>query len=68
VTRFLRNENDKPETELGYEDKLALSWYNKLFREFALVDLKHYKSAGGVCFVNYIDYYYIYGVNSRAKG
>jgi len=28
----------------SWEDSVALRWYNKLFKEFALIDLKHYKT------------------------
>jgi protein FRA10AC1 len=48
--RFLRP--DAPDTEDGdanlsgysYEDLLSLKYYNQLYKEFAVIDLKHYKT------------------------
>lgn len=40
--RFIRT-NDDPST-LSWEDQLALKYYNSLFREYAIVNLKHYKT------------------------
>lgn len=50
--QFIRDEDDDDNSRTdqrnrSWEDKLALSWYSKLFREYALCDLTHYK-AGGV--------------------
>ena len=39
--RFLRDEDEKPTT---WDDKLAGKYYESLYREFAVCDLKHYKS------------------------
>lgn len=33
-------------SSLSWEDKLAMSWYSKLFREYALCDLTQYKTGG----------------------
>ncbi|GAA5870616.1 hypothetical protein JCM8547_002063 [Rhodosporidiobolus lusitaniae] len=41
--QFVRSSNVDPAT-LSWEDQLALKYYNSLFREFALVNLKHYKT------------------------
>ncbi|GAA5900599.1 hypothetical protein JCM6882_000918 [Rhodosporidiobolus microsporus] len=41
--QFVRDSNVDPST-LSWEDQLALKYYSSLFREFALVNLKHYKT------------------------
>ncbi|GAA5991427.1 hypothetical protein JCM11641_005278 [Rhodosporidiobolus odoratus] len=41
--QFVRTSQADPST-LSWEDQLSLKYYNSLFREFALVNLKHYKS------------------------
>lgn len=41
--RFLRD-STTPSSHLSWEDNLALKYYNSLFREFAIANLKHYKS------------------------
>ena len=41
--RFLR-EDDNEEAGLSWEDKLAQKYYSSLYREYAVCDLKHYKS------------------------
>ncbi|KAI5475918.1 protein FRA10AC1 [Pseudohyphozyma bogoriensis] len=41
--QFIREEGVDPES-LSWEDRLAAKWYSSLFREFAVVNLKHYKS------------------------
>ncbi|KAK4055554.1 hypothetical protein OIV83_000100 [Microbotryomycetes sp. JL201] len=41
--QFIRDTDVDPAT-LSWEDQLALKYYNSLFREFALINLKHYKS------------------------
>jgi len=41
--RFLR-EDDEDEGTLTWEEKLASKYYSSLYREFAVCDLKHYKS------------------------
>lgn len=38
--RFIWNEEDLPTT---YEERLAKKYYDKLFREYAIVDLSRYK-------------------------
>ncbi|EPQ54214.1 hypothetical protein GLOTRDRAFT_78146 [Gloeophyllum trabeum ATCC 11539] len=40
--KFLREEVD--ETSLSWEEKVAKKYYDNLYREFAVCDLKHYKS------------------------
>ncbi|WVO13065.1 hypothetical protein L204_100675 [Cryptococcus depauperatus] len=40
--RFIR-EDEEPET-VSWEERLARAYESKLFKEFALIDLKHYKS------------------------
>ncbi|KAF9526383.1 folate-sensitive fragile site protein Fra10Ac1-domain-containing protein [Crepidotus variabilis] len=39
--KFLRDDEDKPST---WDDHLAAKYYSSLYREFAVCDLKHYKS------------------------
>jgi len=41
--RFLRNDGED-EANLTYDDSIALKYYRSLFKEFAICDLKHYKS------------------------
>jgi protein FRA10AC1 len=41
--RFIRDTTTDP-SQLSWEDNLALKYYNSLFREFAITNLKHYKS------------------------
>ena len=41
--RFIRDSTTDP-SQLSWEDNLALKYYNSLFREFAIANLKHYKS------------------------
>ncbi|KAG8905942.1 hypothetical protein FRB99_007947 [Tulasnella sp. 403] len=41
--RFLRPD-DEDTSNLSYEDSVALKYYRNLFKEFAICDLKHYKS------------------------
>jgi hypothetical protein len=45
--RFLREDEEEANT---WEDKVAAKYYESLYREFAICDLKHYKS-GNVRFV-----------------
>lgn len=47
--RFLREDEDK---NLSWNDQVAQKYYSSLYREFAVCDLKHYKS-GNVCHSNY---------------
>ena len=49
--QFIREEGEQGQqlsqaTANSWEDKLAASWYQKLFREFALCDLSQYKTGG----------------------
>lgn len=46
--RFLRDDDDEEEDRLSYDEAVALKYYRSLFKEFAVCDLKHYKS-GNVC-------------------
>lgn len=47
--KFLREDQDAVETQNdSWNDQLAQKYYDSLFREFAVCDLKHYKS-GNVC-------------------
>ncbi|KAK0205045.1 folate-sensitive fragile site protein Fra10Ac1-domain-containing protein [Desarmillaria ectypa] len=41
--KFLREDEDD-EKDSSWEDKLASKYYSNLYREFAVCDLKHYKS------------------------
>ncbi|KAL0581168.1 hypothetical protein V5O48_000858 [Marasmius crinis-equi] len=43
--KFLREDDaDEQEAKLTWDDKLAAKYYASLYREFAVCDLKHYKS------------------------
>ena len=43
--RFLRDEDtDERDEKASWEDRLAQKYYDSLYREFAVCDLKHYKS------------------------
>ena len=42
--RFLREDIEEDESELSWDEKLAKKYYSLLYREYALCDLKHYKS------------------------
>ncbi|KAF5391639.1 hypothetical protein D9757_002469 [Collybiopsis confluens] len=44
--KFLRDENEAEDKNnmLSWEEKLASKYYSNLYREFAVCDLKHYKS------------------------
>ncbi|KAH7930152.1 hypothetical protein BV22DRAFT_1028654 [Leucogyrophana mollusca] len=41
--KFLRDDTD-PSTSTSWNDQLAQKYYDSLYREFAVCDLKHYKS------------------------
>ncbi|KAF7336799.1 Protein fra10ac1 [Mycena venus] len=41
--KFLREEDDKGQP-LSWDEQLATKYYDSLFREYAVCDLKHYKS------------------------
>lgn len=45
--RFLRHDDEVPSSSEGgssYEDEVARRYYSHLFKEYAVADLKHYKS------------------------
>ena len=43
--KFLRQDDDHAESRnTSWNDQLAQKYYDNLFREFAVCDLKHYKS------------------------
>ncbi|KAG5650324.1 hypothetical protein H0H81_012621 [Sphagnurus paluster] len=42
--KFLRDEDDEKAKELTWDEQLASKYYASLYREFAVCDLKHYKS------------------------
>ncbi|KAI0783878.1 folate-sensitive fragile site protein Fra10Ac1-domain-containing protein [Irpex lacteus] len=42
--KFLREDGEKDAEPHTWEDKLAQKYYDSLFREYAVCDLKHYKS------------------------
>jgi protein FRA10AC1 len=52
--RFLRDEDEETQGKQGqssssteeWEERLSKSWYDKLFREYALCDLSRYKEGG----------------------
>ncbi|KAI0749703.1 folate-sensitive fragile site protein Fra10Ac1-domain-containing protein [Daedaleopsis nitida] len=42
--KFLREDDDRDDSQLSWNEKLAKKYYSSLFREYAVCDLKHYKS------------------------
>ena len=42
--RFLREDDDVDERQLSWDDRVAKKFYSALYREYAVCDLKHYKS------------------------
>nr|GAT55910.1 predicted protein [Mycena chlorophos] len=42
--KFLRDEDDLQQRGASWDERLAEKYYDSLFREFAVCDLKHYKS------------------------
>ncbi|KAI0789861.1 folate-sensitive fragile site protein Fra10Ac1-domain-containing protein [Abortiporus biennis] len=42
--KFLRDEQSEEDKSLSWEEKVAKKYYDNLYREFAVCDLKHYKS------------------------
>ena len=50
--RFLREDGDDDGKASTWEDKVAQKYYDSLFREYAVCDLKHYKS-GNVRFQSF---------------
>ncbi|QRV90044.1 Folate-sensitive fragile site protein Fra10Ac1 [Ceratobasidium sp. AG-Ba] len=42
--KFLRDDDDKELEELSTDERIAVKYYRGLFKEFGLIDLKHYKS------------------------
>jgi hypothetical protein len=49
-SRFLRDDDEKPSS---WDEQLATKYYTSLYREFAVCDLKHYKS-GNVRFLLFL--------------
>ncbi|KAF9000651.1 folate-sensitive fragile site protein Fra10Ac1-domain-containing protein [Cyathus striatus] len=43
-SRFLREDDDVAPSISSWEEQLAAKYYNNLYREFALCNLKHYKT------------------------
>ena len=41
--RFLRADDEEPK-DLSWDEKVAKKYYDSLYKEFAVCDLKHYKS------------------------
>lgn len=56
--RFLRDDDNEDEQQLSWDDQVARKYYSSLYREFAVCDLKHYKS-GSVSLVLQRSQYYI---------
>ena len=42
--RFLRDDTEGDESKLSWDERLAKKYYSSLYREYAVCDLKHYKS------------------------
>ncbi|RPD59596.1 hypothetical protein L227DRAFT_503345 [Lentinus tigrinus ALCF2SS1-6] len=42
--KFLREDAEEDEKNLTWDEKLAKKYYSSLYREYAVCDLKHYKS------------------------
>ncbi|KAI0649422.1 folate-sensitive fragile site protein Fra10Ac1-domain-containing protein [Trametes meyenii] len=42
--RFLREDDEVEERQLSWDERLAKKYYSSLYREYAVCDLKHYKS------------------------
>ncbi|KAM5537165.1 hypothetical protein V8D89_009098 [Ganoderma adspersum] len=42
--KFLREDEEVPEHQLSWDERLAKKYYSSLYREYAVCDLKHYKS------------------------
>ncbi|KAI0330239.1 hypothetical protein GY45DRAFT_1434839 [Cubamyces sp. BRFM 1775] len=42
--KFLREDDDVDEKQLPWDERLAKKYYSSLYREYAVCDLKHYKS------------------------
>ncbi|KAL7279011.1 hypothetical protein ACG7TL_006843 [Trametes sanguinea] len=42
--KFLREDDDVDERQLSWDERLAKKYYSSLYREYAVCDLKHYKS------------------------
>lgn len=50
-TRFLREDEGGDESQLSWNDRLAKKYYSSLYREYAVCDLKHYKSGNvSICY------------------
>lgn len=44
LCRFLREDDDVDERQLSWDDRLAKKYYSALYREYAVCELKHYKT------------------------
>ncbi|KAI1797012.1 folate-sensitive fragile site protein Fra10Ac1-domain-containing protein [Ganoderma leucocontextum] len=42
--KFLREDGEGPGHQLSWDERLAKKYYSSLYREYAVCDLKHYKS------------------------
>ncbi|KAI0368763.1 hypothetical protein BV20DRAFT_439896 [Pilatotrama ljubarskyi] len=42
--KFLREDDEVDESQLPWDERLAKKYYSSLYREYAVCDLKHYKS------------------------
>ncbi|CDO71828.1 hypothetical protein BN946_scf184939.g52 [Trametes cinnabarina] len=42
--KFLRDDDEVDERQLSWDERLAKKYYSSLYREYAVCDLKHYKS------------------------
>ncbi|KAK5575121.1 hypothetical protein RB653_010377 [Dictyostelium firmibasis] len=42
--QFLRDDNDESIDQLTWEEKLAKTYYDRLYKEYAIIDLSRYKS------------------------
>ena len=40
----MREDDDVDERQLSWDDRVAKKFYSSLYREYAVCDLKHYKS------------------------
>lgn len=45
--RFIRNEDEEESNDLEFGDRIAVKYEQSLFREYANIDLKHYKTKDG---------------------
>ncbi|RDX57083.1 hypothetical protein OH76DRAFT_1331136, partial [Lentinus brumalis] len=42
--KFLREDAEEEDSKLSWDERLAKKYYSSLYREYAVCDLKHYKS------------------------